>query len=220
VSDAPESPSSELDRFAAAVAHEIRTPLTAVAGEIEVALRRDRTATEYRDVLRRIAAGVAELVAISGDLALLNEPVDRVRDAAKSTRIAAILAPIAERYVNDASVRVAAGDAAALLVAGDERRLRRAVALVVEHALRHRRSNAMVTVRVANGSGAIAIAVEAQPPGFWPLAWSSLSADAAQSAAPLRLRTARRILDESGGALRVAGHSATDAVHIELHLSA
>jgi two-component system heavy metal sensor histidine kinase CusS len=218
VSDARET--SELDRFAAAVAHEIRTPLTAVAGEIEVALRRDRTAVEYREVLRRIASGVAELVAISGDLALLNEPLDRSRDTVKSARVAAILGPIAERYVNDVSVRVAAGDEAAVLVAGDEQRLRRAVALVVEHALRHRRANAIVTVRVANGSGAVAIAVEAQPPGFWPLAWSSLSADAANSAAPLRLRTARRILDESGGALRVAGPSATDAVHIELHVPA
>ena len=31
---------SDLQLFAGAVAHEIRTPLTAVAGEIEVALRR------------------------------------------------------------------------------------------------------------------------------------------------------------------------------------
>jgi two-component system OmpR family sensor kinase len=217
VSDVREATSSALDRFAAAVAHEIRTPLTAVAGEIEVALRRDRTAAEYREALRRIAAGVAELVAISGDLALFNEPVDRSRDAAKATRVDAILASIAKRYVNSESVHVAAGDEASMLVAGDEQRLRRAVTLVVEHALRHRRSNAVVTVRVVTGSGAVAIAVEAQPPGFWPLAWSSLSADAADAAAPLRLRTARRILDESGGALRVAGPSATDAVHIELH---
>jgi signal transduction histidine kinase len=216
VSNTREAPSSELDRFAAAVAHEIRTPLTAVAGEIEVALRRERTAAEYREVLRRIASGVAELVAISGDLTLLNEPVGS-HGSVKSTRVDAILASLAERYGHDASVRVAAGDEAAVVVAGDEQRLRRAVTLVVEHALRHRRSNAIVTVRVASGSSAVAIAVEAQPPGFWPLAWSSLSADAASAAAPLRLRTARRILDESGGALRVAGPSATDAVHIELH---
>jgi len=217
VNDASDALSSELDRFAAAVAHEIRTPLTAVAGEIEVALRRERTAAEYREVLRRIASGVAELVAISGDLTLLNEPVHGSHSGVKSTRVDAILASIAERYGHDASVRVAAGDDAAVLVAGDEQRLRRAVTLVVEHALRHRRSNAIVTVRVASRSGAVAIAVEAQPPGFWPLAWSSLSADAASTAAPLRLRTARRILDESGGTLRVAGPSATDAVHIELH---
>jgi signal transduction histidine kinase len=34
----------DLEVFAAAVAHEIRTPLSAVAGEVEVALRRQRSA--------------------------------------------------------------------------------------------------------------------------------------------------------------------------------
>jgi two-component system OmpR family sensor kinase len=217
VSDVRESPSSELDQFAAAVAHEIRTPLTAVAGEVEVALRRERSAAEYRDVLRRIAIGVAELVAISGDLALLNEPVNRSRDSATSTRLDAILTPIVQRYAGTECVRVAAGDETFVLVAGDERRLRRAVTLVVEHAVRHRRSDACVAIRVVTRSAEVAIVIEALPSGFWPHAWSSLNADAADAASPLRLRTARRILDASGGHLRVAEAPATDAVHIELH---
>jgi len=214
VSDVRESPSSELDQFAAAVAHEIRTPLTAVAGEIEVALRRERSAAEYRDVLRRIAIGVAELVAISGDLALLNEPVNRSRDTATSTRLDALLTPIVQRYAGTECVRVAAGDETFVLVAGDERRLRRAVTLVVEHAVRHRRSDAWVVVRNVTRPAAVTMVIEALPSGFWPQAWNSLDADAGDAASPLRLRTARRILGESGGSLRAA--SATDAVHIEL----
>jgi signal transduction histidine kinase len=34
----------ELEAFAAAVAHELRTPLAALSGEVDIALRRDRTA--------------------------------------------------------------------------------------------------------------------------------------------------------------------------------
>jgi len=211
-----ENASSDLDRFAASVAHEIRTPLTAVAGEIEVALRRDRSADDYREVLRRIAAGVAELVAISSDLALLNEPLDRTRSAAASTRVDALLAAVAQQYAGDASVQVAAGDAAASRVAGDEQRLHRAVTLLVEHAVRHRRSNAIVSVRAAARSEGVVIMIGAGAPGFWPHAWQSLSPDGADADAPLRLRTARRLLDESGGSVRLTPSGDGDAVAIEL----
>jgi heavy metal sensor kinase len=38
-------------RFAAEASHQLRTPLTAVLGQLEVALRRDRSPTEYREAL-------------------------------------------------------------------------------------------------------------------------------------------------------------------------
>jgi len=60
-----------LPAFAGAVAHEIRTPLAAVAGEVELALCRDRTVVEYQEALRRIGEGIAELIEITGDLSLL-----------------------------------------------------------------------------------------------------------------------------------------------------
>lgn len=220
MSDLRETASSDLDQFAAAVAHEIRTPLTAVAGEIEVALRRDRSAAEYREVLQRIAGGVAELVAISGDLALLNEPVNLSRNASKSARLDTILTSIQQRYAGNGNIRVSAGDDAAICVTGDELRLARAITLVVEHALRHRRPDACVSVHAETRPGTVVILIDAQPSGFWPRAWRTLNVKGADASAPLRLRTARRILDESGGALRLADTSENDVVHIELHAPA
>ncbi|MGM0557099.1 MAG: histidine kinase dimerization/phospho-acceptor domain-containing protein [Myxococcota bacterium] len=40
-------------RFIAEAAHELRTPLTALQGELEVTLRRERSAEEYRETLQR-----------------------------------------------------------------------------------------------------------------------------------------------------------------------
>ena len=76
VSPLQEPPSEQLEAFAAAVAHELRTPLAALSGEVDIALRRERSAAAYRDALARIAASVAELVELTGDLTFLGEQGD------------------------------------------------------------------------------------------------------------------------------------------------
>jgi two-component system heavy metal sensor histidine kinase CusS len=43
---------ARLSRFSADIAHELRTPVASLRGEVEVALNQPRTAEEYRDVLR------------------------------------------------------------------------------------------------------------------------------------------------------------------------
>jgi signal transduction histidine kinase len=209
----------ELDQFAAAVAHEIRTPLTAVAGEIEVALRRERSNEEYRAVLQRIASGVSELVAISGDLALLGDP-DAAADDAGAAALDAVVARIVERYRARQEVRVDTAGAAGVRVAGNSARLARAIALVVEHAVRYRRPDACVCVSVGAPSAAsIRVDVSATPSGLWPQGVAAL--DAAGSATePLRLRTARRILAASAGALVRAHTSPSHVVHIYLRRAA
>jgi len=216
VSDARDTAGSDIDLFAAAVAHEIRTPLTAVAGEIEVALRRDRSAAEYREVLRRIAAPVSELVAISGDLSLLSRPSRRSGRPAAAARLDLILARIASRHHENDAVRIDADAAGLVRVAGDEPRLGRAITLVVDHAIRHRRGHATVSVRVVTTPAEARIVIHAHPSGFWPHAWESLRRGTSGPGDPLRLRTARRIVEETGGAVVLGTGSGADVVHVEL----
>jgi signal transduction histidine kinase len=52
----------------------LRTPLTAVLGQIEVTLERDRTASEYQGALRRIARPTRRLVQIVEMLLFLARP--------------------------------------------------------------------------------------------------------------------------------------------------
>ena len=215
----PQSAAGELHAFAAAVAHEIRTPLTAVAGEVEIALRRDRSAAEYRDALRRIAEGISELVEISADLTLLSVPAER-SPGAVSASLAAVLLQLRERYLEREDVVIASDADVDLEVAGDRALLGRALTLVVEHAIRHRKPAARVSLRVADlSANRVRLAVAAQPAGFWPCAWSAVAEAADHATGPLRLRTARRILDASGGSLSIGSPSETDVVHIELQLA-
>src|SRR5690606_11781892 len=58
-------------RFAGDVSHELRTPLTVLRGEAELALRRQRTAEEYRESLETIAKESIHMTTIVEDLLLL-----------------------------------------------------------------------------------------------------------------------------------------------------
>ena len=206
-----------LPAFAAAVAHEIRTPLAAVSGEIDLALCRDRSPEEYREALRRIGEGVAELVEITADLSLLNDVIETPTVLAY---LEIVLTRVSDRFAAHHGVTIDAGGTEAIRIAADEARLGRAIALVVEHAVRHRRNDAKISLRVAQARGHARLLVEAQAPGFWPRAWRSLAERSDDPATPLRLRTARRIVEASGGTIAVAsaaeGHPAPVVIDLPL----
>lgn len=220
MSSAKKPADADLQLFAAAVAHEIRTPLTALSGELEVALRRERSAGEYRDVLRRIAGPVADLVAISSDLTLLSDPVDRSGTGSRAARLDSILARLRDRFGGNRDMQIDSLPAVHVAVAGDELRLSRAITLIIEHALRGRRPDSPVFVRVSDAGDGVRMQIDAPPSGFWPHTWSSVGAAVMGPADPLRLRTARRILDESGSTLVRAGDSEWNGVRIDLRASA
>ncbi len=55
-------------QFAADASHELRSPLTAMRGEIEVALRRDRAPSAYRSTLESVLEEIDRLTRITEDL--------------------------------------------------------------------------------------------------------------------------------------------------------
>jgi len=219
----------DLESFAAAVAHELRTPLSALSGEVDLALRRERTAEAYRDALARIAVAVAELIELTGDLTFLGQESGDDPLTERRARLDRILAHVGERYASTTAVAFEIAPAVtATVVAGDEGLLARAVTLIVEHAVRHRRDLARITVRAvkldAPGIPRVEITVEGGAGAFWPHTWQSLGppVDASGPAAPLgswplRLRTADRIIGRCGGTLHGEGADAGPfGVHIRL----
>lgn len=59
-------------QFSADASHELRSPLTALKGELSVALSRDRSAADYREVLMQLESAVDDMSVLVEDLLSLS----------------------------------------------------------------------------------------------------------------------------------------------------
>jgi two-component system OmpR family sensor kinase len=137
-------------RFAADAAHELRSPVTAIAGEIEVALRRERSAAEYKETLALVQGRLSSLSALITDLMVL------VRAQEGGATIQARELPL--ESVVDASMAKFQGLAAArnvtlrrggmegLLTYGEPGLLGRVFDNVLENAIRYNREKGEVVL--------------------------------------------------------------------------
>jgi signal transduction histidine kinase len=67
-------------RFASDAAHDLRGPLTAMAGEVDVALRHPRSAERYEETLRHVRGRLSHLTRLAEDLILLVRTQEGSRD--------------------------------------------------------------------------------------------------------------------------------------------
>jgi two-component system OmpR family sensor kinase len=207
----------DLQRFAAAIVHELRTPLAALSAEVELALRRERPAAAYRDAVMRIAEIVEELFDHTRDLAALADAYDpEVVQLATASLGGSV--KIVGRYP-PGTVSVGLGDdAVSGRVIGDESLLGRAIALLIDHAVRQRADDGVVRLRTLPGIGGpsfvlVIDAVPALPADVWrPLAGEG--PETPTQAAALRLRAATNMIRACGGSVICAPGST--ALRIEL----
>ncbi len=137
-------------RFAADASHELRSPLTAIAGELDVALRHPRTADSYHETLVVVRRRLAALTALAGDLMLLS----RVQEGADEIALREVpLEPVvAEAFARSAGAASARGitfahhGLAGVSVYADPGLVLRVIDNVVANAVHYNRENGAVTV--------------------------------------------------------------------------
>ena len=159
---------AEIRRFSADAAHELRTPLTALRGGLEVALRSERTAAQYREVLASSLEDVERLVRLAEDLLLLTRS-----SAGAGTKAGAVdLEPLA-LDVFDTALRLAAGRGVTvrlaegfpgagesqLAVTGDGMALRRAILNLTENAIKYTPAGGTVELALRRDDGFAVFAV-------------------------------------------------------------
>jgi heavy metal sensor kinase len=150
-------------RFTSDVSHEIRSPLTSLRGNIEVALRKKRPVEEYEEVLRSNLADILRLARITDNLLflaradnnihelrlqwfeldrLLENNVERLRPKADSSGIS-----ISEDYQQHLEMR------------GDIDLIEQAFSNLIDNAIKYTPQGGSVSVRAKEQDGTVTVTV-------------------------------------------------------------
>jgi two-component system OmpR family sensor kinase len=174
-------------RFVADASHELRTPLTTIRGFAELYRQGGgRDQAELDRLMRRIEGQAARMGLLVEDLLLLarldqqrpldRDPVDLLALAAEAVNDARAVAPDREIELvlgaGDDGDGDGDGQGSALVVLGDDQRLRQVLANLVNNALTHTPAGSPVEVRVGaaplDGHPGAAVEVVDHGPGLTP----------------------------------------------------
>jgi two-component system, OmpR family, sensor kinase len=186
-------------RFSAEMAHELRTPLSNVRGEAELALRAGRSDTELRAALEAVLAGTDRMATVIETLLAAARS-----DAARGSSDAVAAARAVERLVRpeaDAHRRrvVVRAEADPLPVGAGEDVVTGALHPLLENAVRHAAGE--VEISVGRDNGQVVIAVRDDGAGIAPEDAERIFEPGVSQAggAGLGLPLARRLARAAGG---------------------
>jgi two-component system heavy metal sensor histidine kinase CusS len=153
-----------ISRFSADIAHDLRTPVNNIRGEVEVTLARPRTADEYRDVLESSLEEAVRLSELIGDLLFLaraERPLTELHR--ESVNLGELLTTVRDYYeasATDAGISLVVKDGTEPLNAALDRSLMlRAVSNLVSNAIAHTTPGGTVTLAATNEDVAMRIEV-------------------------------------------------------------
>lgn len=224
-------------RFAADASHELRGPLTAMAGEVDVTLKHERTTGEYRDALGHVRERIGALSKLTEDLILLvraHEGAAGVELRELSLRhevdesVARVMPAAAGRHITFETQRTAG-----LLVYSDPRLFARVLDNVLTNAAHYDRDGGRVIVAArledAGGewtSATVVVTVSDTGQGIPPADHERVferfyrvdpSRTRRSGGSGLGLAICREILTALSGSIRVAA-SSSDGTVIEIRL--
>jgi heavy metal sensor kinase len=151
-------------RFTADASHELKTPLAVLRGDIEVALRRERSPGEYQRVLESSLEETARLTKLTDDLlTLARSDADQSVLEREEVRLD-ILAAEAREYISPLaqSARVALNfdpPDSPIVVEGDQKRLTQLLVNLLDNAIKYTPAggSARLSLSVKQGSAVIEV---------------------------------------------------------------
>ncbi len=206
----------QVRQFTSDASHELRTPLTVLKGETELALRRPRSAEDYRQVLESGLEEIDRMTRIVDELLLLSRAdLGEIKLAAQPVRLDALVEEVQRQagvLGQERQVEVTLGATAPCTVVGDELRLRELLLNLVDNAVKYSYPGGKVELALRCESGwarlsvtdhGIGIPPEAQPRIFDRFFRADNARAHAQQGTGLGLPICRWIADAHRGRIEV-----------------
>jgi len=222
--DRVEAAFDEQLRFTDDAAHQLRTPLTVLRGELELALKHARSSDEYERVLESNLEEVERMMRLVGrmlDLARLE--VGKIEAAAEPVRLDGVLRELADDFEPLAVEQGMSFDLSALSparVSGDPLRLYQAFMSVLENALRYAPPGSAIELSSSESESGAVVTVRDHGRGIPEDELTSIflrfhrGRNAAGPGHGIGLSIAASVLRLHGGKLVASNHSEGGAVFI------
>ena len=160
-----------LSNFSADIAHELRTPVTNLMTQTQVALSQARTIDEYREILYSNIEEYERMAQMIGDMLFLAKADNRLYELERSeVDLAQEVKDLFDYYEAWAEERrVALAVTGAATISGDKLMLRRALSNLLSNAIRHTPAGRSVQIQLDDsGSDEAIITVENPGPAMPP----------------------------------------------------
>ncbi|MCB9850730.1 MAG: heavy metal sensor histidine kinase [Phycisphaerales bacterium] len=162
----------EIQRFTADAAHELRTPIAALRGNMEIALNQQADVEELRLVIEESIDQFDKLSRIADDLLLLARA-----DAGRSflqtgpvnlTETARDMVDLYGAIANERDIELSLADGKPVEMFGDDTRIRQLLSNLLDNALRYTPNGGRVMVSVAPADENVELRVSDNGPGIAP----------------------------------------------------
>jgi two-component system heavy metal sensor histidine kinase CusS len=163
---------ARLSRFSADIAHELRTPVNVLRGEVEVALGRPRTIGEYQDVLGSCLEEYGRLTRLIDNLLFLARAEDpKTVLGTEAVDVRHELVKVREFFdaaASDAGVQLTVNAQPGMIVAADRGLFHRAIGNLVANSLAHTISGGKITLQSTQSNAEVRVEVVDTGEGISP----------------------------------------------------
>lgn len=159
-----------VNQFSIDVSHELKTPLTILKGETELALRKDRTNEEYKKSLESNLEEIDRMSHIIDDLLLLSKAETKdMRLNLDKVDLRDLLADVClnmKIFGENKGVEIIAKELEDIRIVGDALKLRRMITNIVENGIKYGHAGGYVAVSAYKQDGFACINVKDDGPGI------------------------------------------------------